>query len=108
MRSLHENSRLCDLVNHLEEFTEGGNAPDESETWKYHAHIADSLESLPEWKNDREGRVFVTGVTGFVGAHFPSRFLQLPFIKEIVCQARSKNDLSPTDRVHRALHRYDL
>ncbi|KAI9043321.1 non-ribosomal peptide synthetase [Aspergillus affinis] len=108
MRSLHENSRLRDLVNHLQEFTEGGNAPDEAETWTYDAHIADSLEPLSEWQDSSEGRVFVTGVTGFMGAHFLSRFLQNPNVKEIVCLARSKGDLSPTDRVHRALRRYDL
>lgn len=108
MRSLHENSRLRDLVNHLEEFAEGGNCPDEAETWSSDAHIADSLDPLPEWQDDSEGRVFVTGVTGFVGANFLSRFLQMPKVKEIVCLARSKNGLSPTNRVHKALHRYDL
>ncbi|KAK1149335.1 putative NRPS-like protein biosynthetic cluster [Aspergillus melleus] len=109
MRSLHENSRLRDLVNHLEEFTEGGNAaPNEAETWAHDAHIADSLEALPEWQDTNEGRVFVTGATGFVGAHFLSRFLQLPAIKEIVCLARSKDNVSPIDRVHQALRRYDL
>lgn len=108
MRSLHENSRLRDLVNYLDEFAEGGNAPDETDRWISDSKLADYLFAVPEWQAESEGRVFLTGVTGFVGAHFLNQFLQMTACKEIVCIARAKNGMVPNDRVQGTLERYDL
>ncbi|KAE8418193.1 hypothetical protein BDV36DRAFT_164859 [Aspergillus pseudocaelatus] len=108
MRSLHENSRLGDLVHYLDEFAEGGNAPDEADKWIAHSKIADCLHAVPDWQAEKEGKVFISGVTGFVGVNFLSRFLQMPTVKEIVCVARSKNGITPRDRVEAALEQYDL
>ncbi|KAE8373149.1 hypothetical protein BDV26DRAFT_301315 [Aspergillus bertholletiae] len=108
MRSLHEHSRLGDLVNYLDEFAEGGNAPDEAETWIAHSKIADYLHTVPDWQAEDEGKVFLSGVTGFIGINFLSRFLQMPTVKEIVCVARPKNGISPRERVEATLEQYDL
>ncbi|KAB8261930.1 hypothetical protein BDV32DRAFT_157691 [Aspergillus pseudonomiae] len=108
MRSLHENSRLCDLVNYLDEFAEGGNAPVEADKWIAHSKIADSLHAVPDWQAENEGKVFISGVTGFLGVNFLSRFLRMPTVKEIVCVARAKNGITPRDRVEATLEQYDL
>ncbi|KAF5860739.1 hypothetical protein ETB97_001180 [Aspergillus alliaceus] len=108
MQAVHENSRFRDLVSYLGEFTEGGNAPDETDKWIEDSKIADDLYTVPDWQADNEGRVFVSGVTGFVGVNFLSRFLQMPTVKEIVCIARPKNGMEPQDRVQATLEQYDL
>lgn len=108
MRSLHENSRLRNLANYLDECVEGGNAPQEALSWIKDSKLADDLYAVPDWQAEDEGRVFVTGVTGFVGAYFLSRFLQMPSVKEIVCIARPKNGQKSSDRVQSTLERYDL
>ncbi|KAB8073360.1 hypothetical protein BDV29DRAFT_157648 [Aspergillus leporis] len=108
MRSLHENSRLRDFVNFLDEFGEGGNAPDEAEKWIKHSKLADNLYAVPHWQAENEGRVFLSGGTGFVGVNFLSQFLQMPTVKEIVCIGRPRNGMDPRDRVQEALERYEL
>ncbi|GMG42163.1 unnamed protein product [Aspergillus oryzae var. brunneus] len=108
MGSLHDNSRLGDLVNYLDGFAEGGNAPDEADKWIADSKIADYLHAVPDWQAENEGKVFISGVTGFVGVNFLSRFLRMPTVKEIVCVARSKNGINPRDRVEATLEQYDL
>ncbi|GFF64870.1 linear gramicidin synthase subunit D [Aspergillus lentulus] len=108
MRSLHENPCFADLVKYLDEYAEGGDAPDEAEKWIEDSKLADSLFAAPDWQAGDEGRIFVSGVTGFVGVNFLSRFLQMPTVKEIVCIARAKNGVEARDRVQATLERYDL
>ncbi|PWY67968.1 acetyl-CoA synthetase-like protein [Aspergillus sclerotioniger CBS 115572] len=109
MRSLYENSRLSDLVACLDEYTEGGNAPDDRTHWLQDATLANDLHPVPDWLAPDEGRIFLTGATGFVGAHFLARFLQMPSIKEIVCLTRSKpNQPPPSERIQSVLQRYNL
>ncbi|GIC90967.1 non-ribosomal peptide synthetase [Aspergillus udagawae] len=108
MRSLHENSCFADLVKYLDEYAEGGDAPDEAEKWIEDSKLADSLFAAPDWQAGDEGKVFVSGVTGFVGVNFLCRFLQMPTVKEIVCIARAKNGVEARDRVQATLERYDL
>lgn len=90
MRALHQNSRFVDFVAYLSEFTEGTVATHQSERWMQDSHLADALEPLPEWLSENEGRVFMTGTTGFVGVDFLRRFLDHPSVKGIVCLVREK------------------
>ncbi|RAL00127.1 non-ribosomal peptide synthetase [Aspergillus ibericus CBS 121593] len=108
MRSLYEHPRLSDLVACLDQYTEGGNAPDDRSQWLSDAHIADDLHAVPDWQSPDEGRIFLTGATGFVGAHFLNRFLQMPTIKEVVCLTRGKSGQPSSERVQSVLQRYDL
>ncbi|OOF92065.1 hypothetical protein ASPCADRAFT_175691 [Aspergillus carbonarius ITEM 5010] len=109
MRSLYENSRLSDLVSCLDEYTEGGNAPDDRTQWLSAATLANDLHPVPDWQSPDEGRIFLTGATGFVGAHFLARFLQMPTIKEIVCLTRAKpGQPPPSERIQSVLQRYNL
>ncbi|RAH43569.1 non-ribosomal peptide synthetase [Aspergillus brunneoviolaceus CBS 621.78] len=119
MRGLVENSRLHELVAYLGEFVEGGNAPDEADTWIADARLADDLkinptwsaqdwDSVVDWTAPGEGRLFLTGVTGFVGAHFLSRLLKMPEVQEVVCLARAKSGQTPRQRVENTLRRYEF
>ncbi|KAE8395212.1 hypothetical protein BDV23DRAFT_194855 [Aspergillus alliaceus] len=108
MRSLFENSRFRDLVNYLDEYAEGGNAPDDTKSWGSDAKLGDNLDTAPDWQDAKEGRVFMTGATGFIGAHFISRFLRMPTVNEVICLARPKGKVSGSERIQGALEKYDL
>ncbi|RAL08479.1 non-ribosomal peptide synthetase [Aspergillus homomorphus CBS 101889] len=119
MRGLVEHSRLDMLVRYLGDFVEGGNAPDEADRWIADARLADGLEIEPSWSAEdwnsvidwtieKEGRLLVTGVTGYVAAHFISRLANLPEVQEIVCLARAKQGLTPRQRIEKSIERYDL
>ncbi|PYH40877.1 non-ribosomal peptide synthetase [Aspergillus saccharolyticus JOP 1030-1] len=119
MRGLVENARLDQLVAYLGAFVDGGNAPDEAEQWTADARLADELKidpswsaadlnSVLDWTAPEEGRLFVTGGTGFVGTHFIARFLTMPAVKEIVCLARAKNGQTPRQRIEHTLERYEF
>lgn len=68
----------------------------------------DDVELVPHWESADEGKVFITGVTGLVGAHLLHHLLLRPSVKQVACLARSKADLGAATRIQRTLERYDL
>ncbi|KAF5855481.1 hypothetical protein ETB97_009116 [Aspergillus alliaceus] len=72
------------------------------------SHLADEFELIPNWKS--EGRVFMTGGTGFLGGQILYRLLKMPNIKQVACLARGypNKGISPLDRIRKNLERYDL
>ncbi|GLA78715.1 hypothetical protein CBS63078_11146 [Aspergillus niger] len=110
MEELYSYSRL----DHLERFLklagpgDSGYAPDETQTWMDDINLVQDIQLIPEWEAANEGRVFVTGVTGFVGAHLLEHLMHRPGVQQIACLVRSKNGLSPATRLQRALEKYDL
>ncbi|KAL4903582.1 male sterility protein-domain-containing protein [Aspergillus multicolor] len=70
--------------------------------------LADDIPVVPDWLADNEGRIFITGVTGFVGVHLLAQLLALPGVKQIACLARSRKGLSAQARVEHTLKRYDI
>ncbi|OKL63557.1 hypothetical protein UA08_01831 [Talaromyces atroroseus] len=112
MRALHQNSRFVEFVAYLNEFAEGAVARHQSERWREDSHMADGLSIIlgetPEWTSKDEGRVFMTGATGFVGVNFLARLLRHPRVKEAVCLVRAKSKMRPRTRVEEALKKYNL
>lgn len=82
--------------------------PDQRTRWVQDTCLADDILSLPDWQSQAEGRVFLTGVTGFVGAHLLDRLLSMPTVKEVACLTRSQGELSPTARISHNMEKYDL
>ncbi|GAB1196178.1 hypothetical protein APSETT444_005445 [Aspergillus pseudonomiae] len=110
MEDLYSHSTLRSL-SQLIELKESGstcNAPDNTRLWLEDVSRVDDIELLPHWESEDEGRVFITGVTGFVGAHFLHCLLRRPSVKQVACLARSKQNMSATTRIRQALERYDL
>lgn len=112
MRALHQNSRFVEFVAYLNEFAEGTVATHQSEQWKKDSYMADDLNIItgetPEWLSENEGRVFMTGATGFVGVNFLTRLLRHPLVKEVVCLVREKNNTTPRTRVEQVMKKYNL
>ncbi|KAJ5747181.1 uncharacterized protein N7511_008877 [Penicillium nucicola] len=112
MRALHENPRFSDFVAYLKEFAEGTVATHQSERWREDSYLADNLTiipgDVPEWLSENEGRVFMTGATGFVGINFLTRLLGHPGVKEVVCLVRERNNMTPRLRIEQVLKKYNL
>jgi amino acid adenylation domain-containing protein/thioester reductase-like protein len=112
MRALHQNPRFDDFVAYLNEFAEGTVATHQSERWIEDSHLADDLTinpgDAPEWLSEDEGRVFMTGATGFVGVNFLSRLLLHPRVKEVACLVRERNDMTPRLRIEQVMKKYNL
>jgi thioester reductase-like protein len=64
--------------------------------------------SAPDWCSESEGRIFLTGATGFVGAFFLSDILALPHVKNVTCLVRTADPESGKRRIENTLARYSL
>ncbi|KZN84094.1 Linear gramicidin synthase subunit D [Penicillium chrysogenum] len=106
MEDLHKNSRLDRLLR-LIDTTDcaHGNAPDDATTWRQDVDLVDDIELVPQWEADTEGRVFITGATGIVGALLLSRLMKRPSVKQVACLARRKKGLSAATRIQQTLER---
>ncbi|PLB37643.1 antibiotic synthetase [Aspergillus candidus] len=62
----------------------------------------------PQWDAPFEGRIFMTGATGFVGAFLLQTLLTLPEVKTVVCLVRAKNDEKARNRVMGIQTQYNL
>lgn len=78
------------------------------ERWKHDLQSLDDPTSVPDWQDADEGRVFLTGATGFLGAHILQKLLCLPTVKQVACLARGQSGLSPSARIQQALEKYKL
>ncbi|KAF7173849.1 hypothetical protein CNMCM5623_006110 [Aspergillus felis] len=62
----------------------------------------------PHWHTDFEGRIFLTGATGFVGAFLLQTLLCLPEVATVLCLVRAKDDQAARNRVMSIQARYGL
>ncbi|GIC90969.1 putative PKS/NRPS-like protein biosynthetic cluster [Aspergillus udagawae] len=70
--------------------------------------LVDDVLTLPEWQNAQEGKVFLTGATGFAGAYMLARLLSMPTVKKVACLARGRGEQTPANRIQQALEKYRL
>lgn len=85
---------------------------DESVLYRADLELAKSLEPISEhvpcWHSQFEGRVFVTGCTGFLGAFFLSTLTSHPRVKEIACLVRAPDAAAGLARIKENLEHYGL
>ncbi|KAK6346621.1 hypothetical protein TWF696_006741 [Orbilia brochopaga] len=76
------------------------------------ARLSDGFEPLdgpiPDWRSNKEGDVFVTGATGFLGAYLVDALLQMPEIKTIRCLVRAKDAAHGLSRIRQAFVKYGI
>ncbi|KAI2910620.1 hypothetical protein CBS147371_8770 [Aspergillus niger] len=85
---------------------------DESVLYRADLELAKSLEPISEhvpcWHSESEGRVFLTGCTGFLGAFFLSLLVSHPRVKEIACLVRAPDTSAGLARIKETLEHYGL
>ncbi|KAL4819740.1 hypothetical protein BDW67DRAFT_181460 [Aspergillus spinulosporus] len=62
----------------------------------------------PNWQDESEGRVFLTGATGFVGAMLLARLLAHPQVIAVACLIRAKDVSHARGRIQDTLSKYNL
>lgn len=111
--ALYENSTLAALAAFIDASQKGKVATkDERETWLADAKLAQGLQLPPgqlrNWRADTEGRVLLTGATGFVGAHLLRRLLDMPDVLQVGCLVRASSPAHGLSRIRRSLERHQL
>ena len=112
-QALYENTIFSALAVHIDDSRAGKlETKDEKERWLADSNLSQGLEpltgQLPDWRSATEGRVFLTGATGFVGAFLLSQLLQLSEVKSVGCLVRAANPVSGLMRIRKNLIKYDL
>ncbi|KAI9036020.1 acetyl-CoA synthetase-like protein [Aspergillus affinis] len=64
--------------------------------------------SYPDWTSRKEGKVFLTGATGFIGAFFLLDILALPNVQKVACLVRASDSATALVRIRNILERYKL
>ncbi|KAF3385252.1 Linear gramicidin synthase subunit D [Penicillium rolfsii] len=109
LQEIHRNPTVHQLVTFLN-VAAGESKPGvpELEQWARDAKDLGYPLPLPDWQAPSEGRVFLTGATGFLGAHILQQLLTMETVKQIACLARSQAGLSASARIQQTLEQYDL
>ncbi|KAL4987932.1 hypothetical protein BDW68DRAFT_177411 [Aspergillus falconensis] len=80
--------------------------------WIQDMHLGKDLQrsagTPPDWQGESEGRVFLTGATGFVGAMFLVQLLAHPQVTAVACLVRAEDDSHARDRIQDTLSRYNM
>ena len=112
--TLYDNSSLGSLTSVVRERGHGqrGSTRNETEIWVADTKIADDLpcpsSEVVDWCRDTEGRVFLTGGTGFLGAFMLVDLLRMPRVHQIGCLVRAADATSGLQRLRVAMSKYNL
>ncbi|KAL4767166.1 putative NRPS-like enzyme [Aspergillus nidulans var. acristatus] len=115
---LYEKMTLGSLTNLLATIQREGKTDlltqaNEQEVWLQDSQLGQKLQPLNEtlvldWQATSEGRVFVTGVTGFVGAFFFAELLREPSVEKVACLVRCHDEAHGRLRLQQVLLKYEL
>ncbi|KAE8377152.1 hypothetical protein BDV26DRAFT_219898 [Aspergillus bertholletiae] len=114
--TLYDNSSLIGLAGVIEERILGTQESfckeSERHMWLEDSKLADSLvlpSSPPiDWCRDTEGRVFLTGATGFVGSFLLADLLRQQNVHQVGCLVRAVDPATGLRRLQNALTKYGL
>ncbi|KAB8229042.1 hypothetical protein ETB97_008731 [Aspergillus alliaceus] len=65
-------------------------------------------KEAPDWRSPSEGRIFLTGATGFLGTYFLRELIDRPDVKSVRCLVRASDASSARARLLGALDKYGL
>ena len=106
IKDLYTAPRIGSLAEYLSQTEAINYGPSEILQFEEDSHFADDIELVPNWSS--EGRVFLTGATGFLGANLLYRWLSMSYMKEIACLARGNKQHSAMERIQNTFKKYDL
>lgn len=85
--------------------------PDEG-TLKNDILLGTGLQPTPgptiDWKCESEGRIFLTGATGFIGAWMLASLLERPDVKIVACLVRARDENTGLQRIKEAFKKYGI
>ncbi|KAJ5143294.1 uncharacterized protein N7515_002081 [Penicillium bovifimosum] len=108
LAQLHSHPTIKTLAQFLADPSPEDNPESGIERWKRDLKDLENTILLPEWRDADEGRVFLTGATGFLGAHILQQLLCMPEVKQVACLARGQSGVSASARIQRNLEKYKL
>ncbi|CAG8947510.1 unnamed protein product [Penicillium salamii] len=113
MRILREKHKSGELGAVKERLADSeANDVDQPTTYQEDTKLAASLQpistSVPSWYANSEGRVFLTGSTGFMGIFFLSLLVGLPEVQQVVCLVRGPDVSTGVSRLKESSKKYGL
>jgi thioester reductase-like protein len=76
------------------------------------SYLPTDIQPLPrepeQWLTHSAGRVFLTGVTGFLGAFFLRDLLQQPGVRQVICLVRAPDNAVALQRIEDNLAKYGI
>ncbi|RAH72474.1 putative polyketide synthase [Aspergillus aculeatinus CBS 121060] len=76
--------------------------------WELGRDLHPVAGTAPEWHTPGEGRVLLTGATGFLGAYLLTLLVGLPHVQQVMCLVRAPDAETGLSRIKEALHDYGL
>ncbi|KAF5644872.1 nonribosomal peptide synthetase [Fusarium sp. NRRL 25303] len=108
MHDLYCHSRFASLLHFLESDAESITAPNDADKWIKDVDMVDDIEETPNWEDPDEGKIFLTGATGFVGAFLLDELLRHPNVKQVACLVRGQTEAEAARRLQANMQKYDL
>ncbi|OQE14190.1 hypothetical protein PENFLA_c040G06735 [Penicillium flavigenum] len=109
LRQVHSHPTISSLADFLGNWSgEDSSEFSDLEKWKHDSKSLYDSILLPDWQDADEGRVFLTGATGFLGAHVLQQLLSLPTVQQVACLVRGQPGLSASARIQQTLERYNI
>ncbi|RHZ50600.1 non-ribosomal peptide synthetase [Aspergillus thermomutatus] len=108
LAQLHQNPTVERLAKFMAGSVGKNTEQSDLERWAQDSKHLDIDLLPPDWQAEDEGRVFLTGGTGFLGAHVLHQLLSMPSVRKVACLARGRGDLSASARIQQTLEKYDL
>ncbi|KAF7509614.1 hypothetical protein GJ744_007652 [Endocarpon pusillum] len=113
-REVFENTKFNEMTALIERKQRGENTlAEETRMWIDDTKLADGVnlpddEGCPDWTAPGEGRVFVTGATGFVGVHLVADLLKMDSVQEVACLIRADSPSAGLKRLQSTMTKYRL
>ncbi|RAK77710.1 polyketide synthase [Aspergillus fijiensis CBS 313.89] len=76
--------------------------------WELGRDLHPVAGTASEWHTPGEGRVLLTGATGFLGAYLLSLLVGLPHVQQVMCLVRAPDAETGLSRIKKAFHEYGL
>ncbi|KAF4415452.1 AM-toxin synthetase (AMT) [Fusarium acutatum] len=108
MHDLYCHPDFASLLHFLESDAESITAPNDADKWIKDVDMVDDIEETANWEDPDEGKVFLTGATGFVGAFLLEELLRHPNVKQVACLVRGQTEAEAAHRLQANMQKYDL